>query len=423
MATSDPTLVGAHASRGLTPGPLRILVLAPHPFYLDRGTPIDVDLVLAGLSERGDHVDVLTYHVGSNRTYPNVRVHRIPSFARIADVPPGLSARKLLCDVRLLRAAWRLVRQNDYHVVHADEEAVLIAMLFKRLYGIPYVYDMDSSIAQQTVDTLPVLRPFSPVLDWIEGRAIRGSLAVAPVCNALADLARRRGAPFVETLHDISQLGTDDFEPVVDLRRRLGISGLILMYVGNLEPYQGIDLLLESVALARHEAETFDLVVAGGEPEDIAIYERKARTLGIGDRTHFIGPWPFHQVGPLLAEADILAAPRIRGINTPMKVFPYLHSGKPVIVTDLITHNQILDDSVACLAPADPEGFSQAIVRLTGDAGLRRRLGSAGRAFVEQEHTREAYRKRLNRLYDYVAQARLPKERASAGDRVPTAPH
>lgn len=388
---------------------MKVLMLAPHSFHIDRGTPIAVDLVLRALSERGAEVDLVTYHVGADRAYPNVRVHRIPPPWGIDYVPPGISVRKLICDVFLLRQAWRLARQTDYDVVHAGEEAVFIGLLLKKRYGIPYVYDMDSSIAQQTVEKLWLLRPFSRILDWCEGRAIRHSIATAPVCNALADLARDRGAPFVETLHDISQLQERDFEPGADLRNRLRISGQIIMYVGNLEPYQGIDLLLDSTALAARERDDFAVVVAGGEPKAIASYRRKAAALGIEGRTHFIGPWPVDRIGALISEADILAAPRIRGINTPMKVFPYLHSGKPVLATDLITHNQILDDSVALLAPPDAEGFSRALVRLVADAELRARLGAAGRAFVEKGHTYEAYRRRFNRLYDHVAEGVLAR--------------
>ena len=386
---------------------MNVLMLAPHAYHLDRGTPIAVDLVLRAFSERGASVDVVTYHLGADREYPGIRLHRIPSPPGIRYVPPGISARKLVCDALLLREAWRLVRRREYDVIHAGEEAVFIGMLFKSLYGIPYVYDMDSSIAQQTVEKLWLLRPAARLLDWMEGRAIRGSIATAPVCNALADLAVARGAPYVETLHDISQLDEGDFVPGAGLRDRLGIRGAIIMYVGNLEPYQGIDLLLESAALATRVRDDFAVVVAGGEGEAVAGYRRKAGQLGLDGRVHFIGPWPAARIGALLAEADILAAPRIRGINTPMKVFPYLHSGKPVLATDLPTHSQILDESVAHLAPADPAGFSRGMLALLEDEELRQRLGTAGRAFVRKGHTWEAYRLRFDRLYDHV-EGRLP---------------
>ncbi len=119
----------------------------------------------------------------------------------------------------------------------------------------------------------------------------------------------------------------------------------------------------------------------------------------------------------LLAEADVLVAPRVTGINTPQKIFPYLHSGRPVLVTDLPTHSQILTPEVACLAPAEPEGFADAIIALARDEPLRRRLGEAGRAFVEANHTFDAHQRRVDRLYDHVrdAVAWAPRQRSACG--------
>ncbi len=146
-------------------------------------------------------------------------------------------------------------------------------------------------------------------------------------------------------------------------------------------------------------------MVAGGSASLGAQYRSKARALGIESRSHFIGPWPARKLGELLAEADILTAPRIRGINTPMKVFPYLHSGRPVLATALPTHTQILDETVCELAPADPEGFARAILRLARDPDRRNRLGAAGRAFVERNHTWAAHRERVNALYQAASRA------------------
>ncbi len=381
---------------------MRILVLAPHPYYQVRGTPIDLDLVLRVLSARsGVEVDVLVYSEGEERRYPNVRLHRIPDLPFLRGVRPGFSLRKLVCDVFLFARAWSLMGRR-YDVVHAGEETVFMAMIFKWLYGVPYVYDLDSSIAQQMVEKLPYLHPLGRVFDWMESRAIRGALVALPVCNALADLCRRRGAQRVVTLHDISQLADPHAPQTGRLKHELRTSRVLMLYVGNLEAYQGVDLLLESFAIAARATQGVDLAIIGGTSRDVASYRRMAETLGIGERTYFLGPRPLEELDKNLAEADILVAPRIRGINTPMKIFPYLHSGRAVLATDLPTHSQILTPEVAMLAAPTPQGFAEAIVRLTEDVDLRRRLGERGRAFVEANHTFRAHAGRLDEIYDFV---------------------
>ena len=383
-----------------------VLLLAPHPFYQDRGTPIDVLLVLRVLSERPDtKVDLLTYHEGEDVDLPDVRIHRSRRLPGLEDIRPGFSAKKVVADVLLFFKAWALVRENDYDLIHAGEEAVFFAMFFKRTYGIPFAYDLDSSIAQQLVEQKPQLEAFSSLFNWLERQAIQESLINFPVCNALADLCRENGSEKTVTLHDISQLDDPEDADEACIQREICEQGAVFLYVGNLEPYQGIDLLLKSFRIALDQDPDISLVIIGGETDDINHYRDMAERLGIAEKTYFFGPRPFEDLGDYLASADVVVSPRIEGINTPMKVFPYLHSGTPVLVTDLQTHNQVLSEDEAFLAPADPEGFSEGMLELARDSSLRNRLGQNGHAFVERNHTYEAHRERLNEAYDWVENA------------------
>ena len=382
---------------------MRILLLAPHPFFQNRGTPLDVLLVLKVLVERENtHVDLVVYNEGEDVELPNLKTYRTPSLFFTKNIRPGFSLKKLIADFLMFNIVWRLVKKNRYDLIHAGEESVFFAMFFKFFNKIPYVYDLDSSIAQQMVEKMPYLSIFSPLFNLFEGLAIRHSLANLPVCNALAELCRKNKSRKTVTIHDISQLKNPLASPTGKLKQELRIKGLILLYCGNLEKYQGIDLLLESFAIASKQSEKVDLVIIGGVQADIDLYRSKAKDLGIDRKTHFLGSKPFDQLDEFLTEADILVAPRIKGINTPMKVFPYLHSGKPVLLTDLYTHNQILTHNEAFLAPNDPQGFAEGILRLVEDTSLRERLGRFGREFVEKNHTFKAHRERLNGVYDSI---------------------
>ena len=382
---------------------MNILVLAPHPFFQNRGTPIDVLLVLRVLALRKNtNIDLLVYNEGDEVQLPNLKTYRTPSFKFAHNIRPGFSFKKLIVDFAMFICAWRLVASKRYDIIHAGEEAVFFAIFFKIFYKIPYAYDLDSSIAQQMIEKYPSLKLLSSVFNLLESKAIKHSMVNLPVCNALAELCRKNGSKMTVTLHDISQLKNPSASPTGKLKKELSIKGMVMLYIGNLEIYQGIDLLLKSFALATKKTESLDLVIIGGVEEDIKRYSIMARNLGIERRVHFTGPKPFEQLDEYLSEADILVAPRIKGINTPMKVFPYLHSGKPVLLTDLYTHNQIISRKEAFLSPANEEGFSKSIVRLAKDEKLRKRLGHYGREFVEKNHTFSAHSKRLNNVYDWI---------------------
>ena len=85
-------------------------------------------------------------------------------------------------------------------------------------------------------------------------------------------------------------------------------------------------------------------------------------------------------MGSLVAAADVLVSPRVKGVNTPMKIYAYLNSGKPILATDIESHSQVLDSTIAVLEPPVAERFADGICRLADDARLREEL--AGRAAV-----------------------------------------
>jgi glycosyltransferase involved in cell wall biosynthesis len=388
---------------------MKILLLAPHPFFQERGTPIDVMLVLRVLTRRpGTRVDAVVYSEGSDIDLPNLRLFRIRPTRFTRGIRPGFSWKKVLCDLQMFFKARALTRREGYDLVHAGEESALIALVLKVRYGVPYVYDLDSSIAQQVVEARPSLRWLAPILSRVEATAIQRSLATFPVCNALAELCEAAGSRKTVTLHDISQLEDPDAPPSGWIRRLLGLApdDVIVLYSGNLEPYQGIDLLLESFSLAAAADPHLHLIVVGGMEEDVERYRRKAERLGIAGRAHLLGPRPVDELGDSLAEADILVCPRIRGRNTPMKVFPYLHSGKPLLATDLYTHTQVLTGAEALLAAPEPTAFARGLLRLAQDPALRAEIGRNGRALVERNHTFEAHARRLNEAYDWLEEGR-----------------
>lgn len=386
---------------------MKILLLAPHPFYQDRGTPIAVDLLVRALAQRGDSVDVLTYHEGQDRQFAGpglVRIFRIkrPPFCR--NIRPGFSAKKLIADAYMHREAMRLAKSFRYDIVHAVEESVFMAKRIRNRYRIPYVFDMDSSMPEQIVEKMPYLRPLLGFMRMFERSGIRRAAAVAAVCDSLADVARNAGAGRISILRDVPLLDSawNHAPPANGFRKELGIEGLCLLYIGNLEKYQGIDLMMESFARVP-VASGAHLVIVGGVPDHIAFYRRKAEHLGIADRTQLVGPRPISDMPALMDEADILVSPRIKGTNTPMKIYSYMASGKAIIATNLFTHTQVLDAKTACLAAPTPDAFGNAMTELLADALRRKTLGSEARRAVETRYSLDVFQKTVNDLYSEIA--------------------
>ena len=377
---------------------MKILLLAPHPFFQQRGTPIAEKMLLTILTAHGHEVDVLTFHEGDDLDLPNCRILRIPRVP-VGRVRPGFSAKKLACDAVMLWEALRRVRQNRYDLVHAVEESAFMALLTRRLFKVPYVYDMDSGLAQQMAEQLPRLRR---LFEWFEKRAVRGSVGTLAVCGSLETQARAwHPKGFVACVEDVSLLTTGPpEEEALDGLTPPGWEGHpVVLYVGNLQAYQGIDLLLAAFARASREVPEARLLIVGGAPEDVERYRGIGRSLGIEESIHFAGPRPVELLGACFARATVLVSPRIQGTNTPMKVYSYLDSGRAVLATRLPTHTQVLDDEIALLAEPEPGAMAQGLMRLLADPELRERLATNAKDFARRELTLEAYEGKLLRFY------------------------
>ena len=385
---------------------MRILVLAPHPFFQARGTPLAVKTVLEFLSERGHEVDLLTLHEGENVAIPNCRIYRIPRLIGIRNIRPGFSFKKVVCDVFMLMKCLRMVRRNRYDLIHAVEEAAFIGAAMQAVAGVPYVYDMDSSLAEQLVDAYPGLQFAFSTLRRCEAFAVRRSLGVLTVCAALQGLARGHApGKTVGLVEDTTLLqpGTgpagNGQAPEPLLPAAIEGNTPVAMYVGNLEHYQGIGLLLEGFRNALRRVPDAHLVIVGGMEVDIARYSRQTQQLGITTRVHFIGPRPVSLLQGLLRRADVLVSPRLKGLNTPMKIYSYLDSGTAVLATRLPTHTQVLNDQTAYLVDPSPEAVGDGLADLLSDPALRSRLAAQAKAYVQREFTPEAARRKLGTFY------------------------
>jgi len=391
---------------------LRVLLLAPHPFFQHRGTPIAERALLEVLSAQGHSVDVVTFPEGEAVDVPGCRIYRTPRLPGVRNVRPGFSLKKLLYDVLLFVRAGALARGGRYDVIHAVEESVFIAIVLGPLFRVPYVYDMDSSLPEQLTERFPLLGRVRWALGAMERLAVRRAAAVLTVCRSVEEVARRHAPDrLIARIEDTSMLGTGgDDGPVERIADRIGPDrGAIAMYVGNLEKYQGIDLLLEAFQRVAAEEVGAHLVVIGGDDARIRHYTGLAQRLGVERRVHFLGPRPLPQLGAYLRQADVLVSPRIAGTNTPMKIYSYLDSGRPVVATRLPAHTQVLDDEIACLVDPTPEDLAEGLVRLFRDAELRMLLARRARERFQREFGPEVFRERILRFYGQLEELLQPR--------------
>jgi glycosyltransferase involved in cell wall biosynthesis len=165
----------------------------------------------------------------------------------------------------------------------------------------------------------------------------------------------------------------------------------VVLYTGTFEAYQGLDLLFASMRSVVAAMPKARLVLAGGRPEQIESARRTAASLGIAGALIFAGQRPAEEIPSFLDAADVLVSPRSLGTNTPLKIYQYLQSVKPIVATRLLTHTQVLDDDVAFLTDATPDAFGAGILAALSDPEHARRVGARARHLADTKYSYEAY--------------------------------
>lgn len=356
---------------------MRILHLYKDYFPVVGGIENHIRLLAEAQVRRGHEVTVLVTnpHPGGWRTFAEtlngVRVVRAGRLVTVASTPLSLSlfweVRRLPCDVIHLHfpypvgevAQWLLGPRKARRVLtyHSD---VVRQRGWLRLYA-PLMYHILAQV-DTIIATSPPYVESSPVL-----RRFRERVRVVPLG---IETARFRAAPP---------------EQVAAWRARLAPGGEpLLLFVGRLRYYKGLDVLLQALPLVPAAR----LAVAGDGPMR-AVWERLATLLDLGQRVVFLGDVADEDLPALYHAADLFVLPataRSEAFGTVL--IEAMAAGLPLVTTDVGTGTSWVNrhgETGLVVPPRDPSALAAAINRLLQSPDLRRAMGRTGqqRALAE----------------------------------------
>ena len=386
-------------------------MLAPEPFFEPRGTPFSEYHRIKALGELGHHVDLVTYPIGRDVELPNLRIFRSfrPPFVRRVRIGPSIT--KVVLDGLMMLTIARRVVAERYDVIHSHEEMGLVGVWLSKWLAIPHLYDMHSSLPQQLSNfKYSKSASLRRIFTWAENQMVHKSDVVITICQELQDTVAEMGAAERSLLIENVMGGDVDQPPTsspAEIRSAWGIgeSTPLALYTGTFEAYQGVDMLIDAVAILSRQRPDARVLVVGGEPAQVAQAKARAVAAGAGAAMIFTGQQPAREIPGFVQAADLLVSPRIRGTNTPLKIYSYLRSGKPIVATNLVTHTQVLTPAIAKLVEPSPEPLAAAILELIDQPQERARLSAAARVVAQQKYSRESYLRRTALAYERLAKA------------------
>ncbi len=256
---------------------------------------------------------------------------------------------------------------------------------------------------------------YEPIAERIEAMNLRHADLVVVVSEPMRDTAVQLGARADRVLVNPNGVDADRYRPDLDgtpVRERLGLQDkTVVGFIGTFDRWHGAPVLVEAVArlLADRPAlrDTLACLMIGDGPE-LAQVQRRVDELQLRGVVHLTGRVA-QEAGPgHLAACDVLASPHVPNADgsaffgSPTKLFEYLAMGRPIVASRLGQLGEVLADGQTALLvePGDPVALAQALCRLIDDAPLRARLGAAGRAQAEREHT---WHRHTQRIVDRLA--------------------
>ena len=283
----------------------------------------------------------------------------------------------------------------DVTVVHEPNPVALVADMVTRRRGALVVYFHSEVVRAQWKYQL-MYRPF---LRRVLDRAARILVASPAMRDSATQLeGYRHKCAVVPYGIDLASLAaTPDIEAAAqEWRRDMGPLPLLL-FVGRLVPYKGVDVLIR--AMQGLEAR---LAIVGDGPSRGAL-ERLAVEAGIAGRVRFLGALPDEPVLALYHACDVFVLPSVtRAEAFGMVQLEAMACGKPVVSTNLASGVPWVNqhgDSGLVVAPGDVEALRAGLRLLLADDHLRARLGEGARRRVEREFTADRMAGRTLQIY------------------------
>jgi len=379
----------------------RIAVVAACPFPSLRGSQVLVRELAAGLAHAGHSVHVVTYPTAQHLApVERIAIHRVRKLPGLWTAHP-FGWQKVVLDLLL---AWRLlgvVRQQRIDIIHAHNvEAPLVAFLVRWLTGVPVVYHAHNALADELPcyfrRSLPrrLARVIGARLDRVLARAADGVIALSDRLGAY--LAVRGAAGKVAVVPPAAPRLAAHSEG------RIGRGAApLVMYGGNLDPYQDLGCLMEAFLRLRAAEPQARLVLVthrGAHPRTARRAERLARQPGV-----VVEETPSFAAGVRrLAQADVLVCPRGSWSGFPIKVLNYMALGRPIVHARASAH--AIDDGVTGLVVDDGDSgaLARAMLRVVRDPALGAHLGRQARTVARERFALTRVLNNVVEVYEQV---------------------
>lgn len=357
---------------------MKILVIAPTPFFADRGTHIRILEESLALEKRGHTITIATYHIGrdiNSDVKTNIDVRRIKRLLFwYKKLEAGPDWQKILLDVMLIRKAFYLARTQRPDVIHGHlHEGVLIGWIVKKALfwrNIKLIADFHGSLTKEMASHSylkgGLLRKiFFAIEKWIDNL---GDSALTSSEENTKDIAELRASHDVVTVLDGVNLACyENLPSKTELKRELELplDKTIVTYTGALIFNKGIEYLLNAIPKVLSENGEVYFIIAGFPVEGVAEF---VKSNNLSENVRIINPLNYFDLPRILMASDIGIDPKdSRTLQASGKILQYMAAGLSVVCFDRANNRTYLGDGAQYAKEISASGLAEGILALANE--------------------------------------------------------
>lgn len=385
---------------------MNIAYLDPHAVPDDSPEALQILYTADALGQVGVNVILITPSNRKRTTVADILGREHSPNLQMRSVNPGMRWLPLRSNKPFYRAAIEAIGRTTIDAVLV-RNLKMAEYVLKRRSAVPLFFETHELFAQSYREEQPGLTSWRKrrkltILAKREHFIYHHARGLIALTQLLLDDIRAE-----YHMHTPAIVAADgvDLEQIQKLTHSAPNPSPILLYLGSLHPWKGVDVVIRAMPNVSNEAV---LHVAGGNEARIEELRRLARDIGVERRVVFLGKIAPRQRFGLINTADICLLPLTESsigarYTSPLKLFEYMAAAKPIVVSDLPSMHAVLhSEKTALMAqPGKPESFATAINLLLANPELRRAIGHAA---AETAKTSYSWTHRAMLIADFIKQ-------------------
>lgn len=354
---------------------MRILVVAPTPFFSDRGTHIRILEEALALEKLGNEITIATYHIGKDidkhiDTKIDVRrIRRLLFWYKKLEAGPDWQ--KILLNIMLIRKAFNLARTQRPDIIHGHlHEGALIGWIVQKALfwrKMKLVVDFHGSLTREMVSHGYLKGGLKLVFSYVEIFINNlGDFAITSSWEETEDVKRTRKSSPVETVLDGANIDESRVKKTKEELKKdweIPEGKFVVGYTGGLVANKGIEFLLEAIEIIMKERKDIFFLIGGFPAEGVEKFIKKNGFAK--DEVRLVSPLDYFRLFEFLNICDVAIDPK--GSDTGQasgKILNYMGSGLPVICFDKTNNRNYLGEGGYFCQDGNSEEIAKAIIAL-----------------------------------------------------------